>query len=210
MTTDATTKTPSNGPATSKDISYILRDIDDLKTKKADMNYVEAKDLAMGEVISAKLGDVEAMKRFIIAALVVIAGLTLGGGGVIIWRASCVNTTVIETAKAHEVLAGKFQKHVDVQQIERMEDVVLLNNKLSFMEQRLVNTIVNIAQGKTVVAPSPDEYIQLRKEQALKDIERLEASTGMKIPTATKSAITDSVKEDINLLPRATVKEVTP
>lgn len=206
-----TTKTPSNGPATSKDISYLLRDIDELKRDKADKDYVAATDRSLEELICAKLGDVEAMKKFIVTALIVLAGFMLGGGGVAVWRAACISKDVTQTTNDVSALSKDFKAHVTAQQVERIEDIVTLNSKLSFMEQRLMNAIARMTQGKSLAPPSNDEYVQLRRMQVMKDIERLEISSGIRLSPAAKATITDSVKDDVALLPKATLKsEVEP
>ena len=201
-----TTKTPSNGPATTKDITYLLRDIDELKRDKADKDYVVATDKSLEELICAKLGDIDQVKRFIVTSLIVLAGLMLGGGGVAVWRAAGISNQVTQTTGDVSTLSKDFKAHVTAQQVERIEDIVTLNSKLSFMEQRLMNALAKITQGKSLAPPSSEEYVQLRKSQVMKDIERLELSTGVKIPQATKDAIAESAKDDVVLLPKATLR----
>jgi len=207
MADEIKTSRPSNGPATTKDVAYLLRDIDELKQKIAGKDYVDAKDNALDELINSRLGDVDVMKRFIVAALIALAGLMLGGGGAIVWRAACLNGQVTQTTTELKTLSTDFKDHVKAQQVERIEDIVTLNSKLSFMEQRLMNALAKITQGKSLAPPSSEEYMQLRKSQVLKDIERLELSTGVKIPAATKNAIAASVKDDVSLLPKAVLRE---
>jgi|GEM_PF-2370788 len=190
-------------PASSTDIKYLARDIEELKNKKADLKYVEAMDTSMQELIGSKLGDVDQMKKFIIAALVAIAFIVTGVGGTYLVRFANISneveahTTTLQAngAKIEEV-SKSLTKHEYNQELQRVQDSVALDGKLGTMEQRLSHAIAKISQGKRIEPISEEQYIERRKEQLQRELRRLEKSRAVKLDPSLKKKLSKSVDQE--------------
>lgn len=192
-------------PASSTDIKYLVRDIDELKKKKADAKYVEAMDMSLQELISSKLGDVDQMKKLIITALIAAALVVTGVGGTYIVRFTNLtnsveaHTKVIEAnGKNIETVSTDLRDHAQTQEIQRVQDSAALDSKLNTMEQRLTSALAKVSEGKRLEAPSEQEYIERRKRQLERELRRLEKTRAVTLSPELKKSIKKSVDAEID------------
>ncbi len=189
--------------ATSTDIKYLTREIDSLKEGKADKGYVKATDKSLQELVQAKLGDVDQMKKFIILALVAIAFVVTGVGGTYIVRfTNLTNSVEAHTRVIREngttvgIVSARITKHETAQEIQRVQDSVALDGKLGTMEQRIVTAVAQSTKGEKLEPLSEEEYITRRKAQLTRELRRLEKSRSVTLSPSLKRSLSKSLDDE--------------